>query len=42
MYRVNQPSPAKIIGQVMSSDTMKPDHPFLEPAANSQKLRYAV
>jgi len=32
MSRVNHPSPAKIIGQVMCSDSMKPDHPFLEPA----------
>jgi len=31
MSRVNHPSPAKIIGQVMSSDPMEPDHPLLEP-----------
>ena len=32
MSRIDHPSPAKIIGQVMSSDSMKPDHPLLESA----------
>ena len=42
MSRVNHPSPTKIIGQVMSSDPMKPDHPLLEPAAIGVHVLHVV
>ena len=42
MSRVNQPSPAKIIGQVMSSDPMKPDHPLLESATIGVHILHMV
>ena len=42
MSRVNHPSPAKIIGQVMSSDPMKPDHPLLESAAIGVHVLHVV
>lgn len=32
MRRIDHPSPAKIIGKVMRSNTVKSDHPFLETA----------
>ena len=42
MNWVNHPPPAKMIGQVMSSDPMKPDHPLLESAAMGTHVLHMV